>query len=127
MILDPQARRQKATKVVVSLLLATVLLFVAVQGGRIIANTLREADASARDSAQAALQVEIDRLLSAVPPGGTYPSSLQELPLTYPDGGDASLLSQFEYTSDGKSCTLRTWVARREEWVVVSYPQRDGS
>jgi hypothetical protein len=84
----------------------------------------READATAQYSAQAALLVEIEGLLEDIHEGQAYPASLEELLLTYPDGGDASVLNLFGYETNGKSCTLRTKL--RGEWITASYPQGDG-
>ena len=69
-------------------------------------------------SAHAALTAEIyDRLAAA---GQSYPTSLLQLRLTFPDRGDTSLLSRFHYSSDGTSCTVRTVLHDRE--LVRSYP-----
>jgi hypothetical protein len=82
-----------------------------------------EAKTAADYSAQAALNKEICDLLAAVPPGQLYPAALSELPLTFPDGGDALLLKRFEYHSTGKTCTLRTEFAWHEPRVSVrSFP-----
>ncbi len=91
--------------------------------GRAVYHEFQEAEAWAQYSAQAALLVEIERYLEAVPAGGEYPRSLDELPLTYPDGGDPSLLELFEYESDGTRCTLRTRLNDRR--IVESYPRRE--
>jgi hypothetical protein len=60
-------------------------------------------------SAQAALASEIQSNLVFLHYNGTaFPHSLSELPLRYPDGGNASLLNRFQYTSFGTACTVRT-------------------
>lgn len=81
---------------------------------------LREANAAADHSAHAALTKEICDLLAAVPPGQRYPESLSQLRLTFPDGGDASLLKRFTYHSSGTNCTLRTRLSSEE--ILRSYP-----
>jgi hypothetical protein len=84
-----------------------------------------DAAAAADYSAHAALNKEICNYLAAVPAGQPYPESLSELPLTYPDGGDASLLERFEYRSTGTSCTLKTvleWGGTDREVIVRSFP-----
>ena len=59
---------------------------------------------------------EICDQLAAVPRGEPYPALLAELRLTYPDGGDSSLLSRFEYQRTATNCTVRT-VLDDKEWV----------
>ena len=84
------------------------------------AMTWRKAEANADHPAHAALTDEIFGRLSAIPPGQAYPKSLSELPLTYPDGGDASFLSRFTYHSSVTSCTVRT--SLRSQELVRSFP-----
>ena len=88
--------------------------------GRLAVNTWLDAAWLADKSAQAALDKEISDQLAAVPPGQSYPDSLSELDLTYPDGGDSSLLARFEYHSSGQSCTVRTVLWGKE--VVRTFP-----
>ncbi len=83
-------------------------------------NTWRDAAWTADQSAQAALDKEISDQLAAIPPAQSYPDSLSELDLTYPDGGDSSLLSRFEYYSNGQSCSVRTELWGKE--VVRIFP-----
>ena len=82
--------------------------------------SMRKADSAAEDSAQAALTSEICEQLAAVPSDGRYPESLSQLRLTYPDGGDASLLRRFTYESTGTNCTLRIRLGDKE--VLRSFP-----
>jgi hypothetical protein len=85
----------------------------------------REASRAADYSAHAALTEEICERLAAIPPGQQFPASLQELHLTFPDGGDAKLLEQFEYHSSGSQCTLRTvliWSDEQRVEVIRTYP-----
>ena len=103
-------------KFVIGTALVTFLALVCAMG----LFAMREAERAARDSAHAALTDEICHQLAAVPQGQRYPDSLSELRLTYPDGGDASLLSLFEYRSTGTNCTLRTRLAGRE--ILRSFP-----
>ena len=88
--------------------------------GIVAAVNFRKGEAMADYSAHATLTVEICDRLAAVPHGQRYPESLSQLRLTYPDGGDASLLNRFIYHSTGTNCTVRT-VLRGEEFVR-SYP-----
>ena len=96
---------------------ATLLLVIL---GSWAASTWFSAAAAADHSAHAALMHEILEQLSAVPSGQPYPTSLSQLSLTYPDGGDSSLLTRFEYQSDGKSYMLRTVLG--DEIVTKSAP-----
>jgi hypothetical protein len=79
-----------------------------------------EAAELADHSAHEALTHEILDQLSAIPNGQPYPTNLSQLPLRYPDGGDASLLDRFEYQSDGRSYKLRTILGDTE--IVKSAP-----
>ncbi len=116
-------REKRRTRgIVVKLLLVAVLTVVAFQVGRWVQTELQEADALAQHSAQAALLGEIESLLRAVPEGGEYPRSLDELPLTYPDGGDASLLELFYYESDGTHCRFVTRL--RDGWITESFSRK---
>jgi hypothetical protein len=84
-----------------------------------------EAKAAADYSAHAALTKEICIELAAIPPGEQYPESLRELKLSYPDGGDDSLLERFEFHSNGTSCTLKTelaWSENDREVIARSFP-----
>jgi hypothetical protein len=86
---------------------------------------LRRASAAADYSAHAALTKEICLLLAAMPPGQPYPESLTDMALTFPDGGDDSLLQRFEYHSTGTSCTLKTvlkWDEANSEVFTRSFP-----
>jgi hypothetical protein len=86
----------------------------------------RSAARAADYSAHAALTKEICDQLAAVPPGQPYPASLHELSLTFPDGGDVSLLDRFEYRCDGTSCTLKTelvWEETKRRLIVRTFPE----
>ncbi len=96
-----------------------VIIPLAVLGIWAVDTWLVVADA-ADGSAQAALDKEIYDQLAAIPPGQSYPDSLFELNLTYPDGGDSSLLDRFEYHSTGQSCTQRTILWDKE--IVHTFP-----
>lgn len=106
----------KAEKTIGSLL-AILLALVLVSW---IVSEFRHASWTAEQSALAALDKEISDQLSAIPAGQKYPESLSELSLTYPDGGDRSLLSRFHYSSTGESCTYRASIFRDE--MVRSFP-----
>jgi hypothetical protein len=90
---------------------------------------IKPANRAADYSAHAALTDEIHDQLSAVPRGQPYPNSLAEMMLTFPDGGDASLLKRYEYTSDGITCTLKTvlsWDDDHRKVIIRSYPDDAG-
>ena len=97
-----------------------VVILLVVGIGAAATKLLRQADSAADYSAHAALTAEISDRLAAIPAGQAYPSSLLQLRLTFPDGGDTSLLRRFSYSSDGTSCTVRTELRDRE--FVRSYP-----
>ena len=99
-----------------------VLLLVLVAGYQ-VAMTFRRAAELADHSAHEALASEILEKLAAVPAGQPYPASLSELQLTYPDGGDASLLSRFSYHSTGTSCTVETKLRPDGEGFVRRFPE----
>jgi len=108
-----------------NLLRATVLALSLAIGYWLYAGAIRPAIRAADYSAHAALTKEICLLLAAVPPGQAYPESLTDLHLTFPDGGDHSLLERFEYNSKGTSCTLKTvltWDGRDAEVISRSFP-----
>lgn len=75
---------------------------------------LSEAREAADRSAHLALYREIGETLAAIPAGEPYPGSLVELKLTYPDGGDSSLLERFRYQAAGHTCTISTTIAGEE-------------
>jgi hypothetical protein len=88
----------------------------------------RGAARAADYSAHAALTKEICEQLAAIPAGEQFPTSLKDLHLSYPDGGDAKLLERFQYRSSGAQCRLRTvleWSDERREEVVRTYPGGD--
>jgi hypothetical protein len=80
----------------------------------------RKAETAGDHSAHAALASDICGQLAAISGGEAYPKSLSKLRLTYPDGGDASLLRRFTYTSSVTNCTLRTRIGTGE--VLRSFP-----
>lgn len=97
-------------------------IFVAVIAfaGFAVWKTKHESDLASQLSAQNALLSEISQQLAGWPTGKPYPDSLSQLHLTYPDGGDASILKMFEYQSSGMKCTLRTRLGTQE--FVRSFP-----
>jgi hypothetical protein len=97
-----------------------IVLLLLIVPGILLARTWFQAAAAADYSAHAALTKEIVDQLAAIPSGQPYPSSLSQLRLTFPDGGDTSLLKRFEYRSDGASCTVRTVLGKEE--FVRSFP-----
>jgi hypothetical protein len=96
--------------------IAAVLFVLCIVFVRVVA----DANRAAKHSAIGSLEQEINDQLAAIPTGGSYPASLAELKLTYPDGGDATLLDHFEYTSTGDRCGYRVTVFDRE--VRRSFP-----
>jgi len=96
------------------------LLLLSVSLGIAAAILWWEVDAAADHSAHAALTKEICDQLAAIPRGQSYPESLSQLRLTFPDGGDASLLKRFAYRSNGTNCTLVTRLGG--EQVLRSFP-----
>lgn len=80
----------------------------------------QEARQAARGSAKYALLEEMAAQLDAWPESKDYPASLSELELTYPDGGDDSLLKEFEYRTTGRTCSIRVTPFRREVFKEFS-------
>jgi hypothetical protein len=95
---------------------AVLALFV----GYAIYAQFRMAIETAEQSALAALVQEIHDQLAAIPPGGEYPESLADLPLSYPDGGDAELLKRIEYHRTEVGCYLRSRIFERD--VEYTFP-----
>lgn len=84
----------------------------------------RQAKLAAKDSAQLALCQEITSLLELHRrEHGRYPESLQELPVTYPEGGDSKLLEEIEYRTDGEHYRFRVQRAATEEWFEACGPK----
>lgn len=64
---------------------------------------------TAEESAQLALLDEAARKLGEFhKEHGEYPASLESFAFSYPDGGDASMIANFRYHSDGKTYSLKT-------------------
>jgi hypothetical protein len=106
-------RSTRSTLLVIGILL---LLGLGVAAGIL----LHQARTAADYSAHAALTKEICDQLAAVPPGSSYPESLSQLRLTFPDGGDATLLKRFSYHCNRTNCTLQTRLGGEE--IVRSFP-----
>jgi hypothetical protein len=104
---------KRATKLVV---LGVVLLLALWT----VAANIRKANSMADYSSHAALTAEICDRLSSIPAGQRFPVSLSELQLTYPDGGNSSLLTRFSYNSVGTGCTFTTSLRGKE--FTRSYP-----
>jgi hypothetical protein len=99
----------------------TVGVIVLVVGlGVVVTKLSRRAHLLADHSAHAALTAEISEQLEAIPKGQSYPAALSELRLTFPDGGDSSLLTRFTYQSAGTNCTFRTRLGDRD--ILRSFP-----
>jgi hypothetical protein len=104
-------------------LFAGLVLLLGICGWAI--SEFREAARAADYSAHAALTKEFCNQLAEFPPDQEFPASLQDLHLSYPDGGDAKLLERFEYHSNGTQCTLRTvleWSDEGREEIIRTYP-----
>ena len=80
----------------------------------------------ARESSQRQIFVESTFLLEDYyKANGKYPDDLSELPLTYSDGGDISLLKDFNYITDGSSYRLKTiGYHSKEELITEKKPQQ---
>jgi hypothetical protein len=73
-----------------------------------IGTVIYDAHRLAKWSGQMALLQEASQKLDAYHKmHGEYPASLDSFEFTYPDGGDASMLADFRYLSDGKTYTLK--------------------
>jgi hypothetical protein len=97
---------------------AAVLLGIGILGF----SGLRQMRQSRDYSAHAALNAEIQsNLVFLSYSHGPFPRSLSDLPLRFPDGGDSALLSRFEYSSSGTSCTLRFRLPFAKEDTVRSF------
>ncbi len=118
-----QEKKHRIVKTLGLVLLVFVLMFAAFQAGRFVQDMIHAAKTSRRNTEQAVVLVEILQHLGSVPTGSEYPRSLEELPLTYPDGGNASLLPLFLYESGGAHCTLRTYL--HDEWRIESFPRKE--
>lgn len=103
------------------LVLAAVVFTLLSIAGVALLNLRAAAKRMADYSAHAALAVEIEHRLAAVSEGQPYPDSLSELRLTYPDGGNSSLLRRFTYQSTGSNCAVRTVLHDRE--IVLHFPR----
>ena len=102
--MDEQTKQFGSVKCALCIVLLLVLGVISYRA----AQTWLSARAAADHSAHAALNMEIQDQLAAIPPGAPYPASLSDLQLSYPDGGDERLLERFEYKSNGATCTLKT-------------------
>jgi len=107
-----------------------LIILASAAGYWLYVGAIRPAKRAADYSAHAALAKEICVLLAVVPLGQPYPNSLTDLDLTFPDGGDHSLLERFEYHSAGTSCKLQTvltWNEDNHEVVSRSFPADAGN
>jgi type II secretory pathway pseudopilin PulG len=77
---------------------------------------------AAKQSAQLAAFDEIKQELNDhYREHGRYPVVLEELHLTYPDGGDSALLKEFRYVTDGKTYSLEVTGAYTQK--VYRFPK----
>jgi len=75
-------------------------------------NLVMESRAAAKESAQRALLVESHDLLSGYyVDHGIFPKTLQELPFTYPDGGNSTLLREVRYERQDNECQISVRLA----------------
>jgi hypothetical protein len=115
-----KARVNSPSKKVTVWIVVLLALLLLAGIGAVARKISHDADAAADHSAHAALTAEICDRLADVPDGQPYPPSLSQLQLTFPDGGNASLLGRFTYTSNRRNCTVRTLLRGQE--FVRSYP-----
>jgi Tfp pilus assembly protein PilE len=106
----------RRTVLIALVVLAAILSIPAVRA-------FQDVNRAARGSAKSALLKEMELQLRAWPASEDYPASLSELRLTYPDGGDESLLKEFHYSTNGRTCSIRTFIWDRD--VVVRFPKDD--
>jgi hypothetical protein len=101
---------------------AVLIAFAVLAAGLSIpaALTFQNAQQAADGSAKYALLREMTAQLEAWPENKDYPASLSELELTYPDGGDESLLNEFEYRTTGRTCSIRVTPFRTEVYEEFS-------
>jgi hypothetical protein len=86
-------------------LLAALLVVVCGYGGMLF----YQVHLVAQESAQLALLSEAAQMLGAYrKEHGEYPASLESIAFSYPDGGDASMVENLRYVSDGKTYSLKT-------------------
>jgi hypothetical protein len=88
---------------------AGIAVAIAIPIGVMAWGVITQANRAAEESAQRALFTEAVGLLAEYHEGhGEYPESLDQLKLTYPDGGNKSTLASFTYNSDGANYVLTT-------------------
>lgn len=88
---------------------AVIAVAIAIPIGVMAWGVITQANRAAEESAQRALFAEAVELLAEYhEEHGEYPESLDELALTYSDGGDQSTLASFTYNSDGANYVLTT-------------------
>jgi hypothetical protein len=74
-----------------------------------MAKVFKDAHHAAQTSAQLALFKEAEELLEVYrAKHGQYPTSLDSLSFTFPDGGDDLTLAKLQYKSDGRTYSLVT-------------------
>ncbi|MDZ4688223.1 MAG: hypothetical protein SH850_24380 [Planctomycetaceae bacterium] len=82
-----------------------------------------QASRAAKQSAQlAAFKEIVQELNDHYRDHGRYPVALEELHLTYPDGGDSALLKEFRYVTDGETYSLEVTGASTQ--TVYRSPKR---
>ena len=96
------------------------LIAVAIVAGFVLWRIYSEMALARQMSAENAALNQVIEQLTNWPTGKPYPDTLSQLGLTYPDGGDATILARFEYRSLGTNCTLRTRFGEKE--TVWSFP-----
>ena len=83
---------------------------------------LRQMRQASDYSAHAALSAEIlSNLVFIGYSDQPFPRALSDLPLRFPDGGNASLLRRFEYSVSGTNCTVRTRLPYADRDTVWSF------
>jgi hypothetical protein len=88
---------------------AGIAVAIAIPIGVMVWGVIAQSNLVAEESAQRALFVEaVDLLAKYHEQHGEYPDSLDELALTYSDGGDKSTLASLTYYTDGANYVLTT-------------------
>jgi hypothetical protein len=88
---------------------AAIAVAIAIPIGVMVWSVISQANRAVEESAQRGLFAEAVGLLAKYHKEyGEYPESLDELKLTFPDGGDKSTLASFTYNSDGANYVLTT-------------------
>jgi hypothetical protein len=111
-VTDPLNRSRRDPIVLGCLVLAGLALVFAIPA-------VRDAREIAQYSAHSALWHEVNVQLKAREATGEFPARLEELPLTFPDGGSREMLEAIDYRREGAGCRVSTML--RGEKVEKRY------